>query len=80
MAQLRSQRLNGKVALVTGAGRGIGYAIGTRFAEEGAHVVVAEIDQATVYQAAEDFSACGTEALAYPIDIGDIEAVQKMIA
>lgn len=80
MAQLRSQRLNGKVAIITGAGRGIGYAIGTRFAEEGAHVVVAEIDRDTVYTAAEDFSARGTKALAYPIDVGDIDAVQKMIA
>ncbi len=72
-------RLRDRVAIVTGAGRGIGYAIGARFAAEGAHVVVAEIDHETVFRAADDFSALGTEALAYPIDVGDIEAVQAMI-
>ena len=80
MAPAYSQRLHGRIAIVTGAGRGIGYAIGTRFAQEGAHVVVAEIDRETVHQAAEDFSACGPEALAYPIDVGDVDAVNRMIA
>jgi len=51
-----------------------------RLAQEGAHVVVAEIDRETVYKAAEDFSATGTEALAYPIDVGDVDAVYKMVA
>ena len=41
------QRLAGKVAIVTGAGQGIGEAIARRFASEGADVVVAEIDSRT---------------------------------
>jgi len=76
---LNLKRLEGKVAIVTGAGQGIGYAIGKRFAEEGAHVVVAEINRATVYSAAQDFSALGPEALAYPVDIGDTDQIQKLV-
>lgn len=71
--------LKNKIAIVTGAGQGIGYGIGARFASEGAHVVVAEINSDTAHRAAADFSALGTEALPYPIDVGDTEAVNQMI-
>ena len=72
-------RLQGKVAIVTGAGRGIGYATGMRFAQEGAHVVVAEIDRDVVFRAAEDMSRAGAEALAYPMDVGDIDQINQMV-
>ena len=77
---LNLKRLEGKVAIVTGAGQGIGYAIGKRFAEEGAHVVVAEINRETVYPVAQEYSALGSEALAYPVDIGDTEQIQQMVS
>jgi NAD(P)-dependent dehydrogenase (short-subunit alcohol dehydrogenase family) len=73
-------RLDGKIAIVTGAGQGIGYGIASRLADEGAHVVVAEINAGTCHQAAEMLAKHGPEALAYPIDVGDPEAVQQMIA
>jgi len=72
--------LGGKVAIVTGAGQGIGYSIGARLAALGARVVVAEINADTAQQAAADFSKTGAETLAYPIDIGDTDAVQRMVS
>jgi 3-oxoacyl-[acyl-carrier protein] reductase len=47
-------RLTDKIALVTGAGRGIGAAIARRFAEEGAKVVVTDLDQAVAEQVADE--------------------------
>ncbi len=76
----KMKRLEGKVAIVTGAGQGIGYAIGRRFAEEGAHVAVAEINRETVFKAARDFSDIGPEALACPVDIGDTDQTRHMVA
>jgi NAD(P)-dependent dehydrogenase (short-subunit alcohol dehydrogenase family) len=73
------RRLEGQVAIITGAGQGIGYGIGKRFAEEGAHIVVAEINPDTAAQAAADFSALGAEALSYPIDIGDTEHLPQLV-
>ncbi|TIT48266.1 MAG: SDR family NAD(P)-dependent oxidoreductase, partial [Mesorhizobium sp.] len=49
-------RLQDKVAIVTGAGRGIGEAIARAFHREGAKVVVAEIDQTTGEAVAKDLS------------------------
>lgn len=73
------QRLKDKVAIITGAGQGIGFATGERFAREGAHVIVAEINPDTVYKAAEHFSSVGAEAFAYPIDVGETDQIEHMV-
>lgn len=72
-------RHEGKVAIITGAGQGIGYAVAQRLSQEGAHVVVAEYNLSSAEEAAKNLSTSGAEALAYPIDISDVAQVQQMV-
>ena len=67
--------LQGKVALVTGAGGGIGLATARRFAEEGAQVVCADLDETTGRAAAEEVG--GTFV---PVDVASEPAVEAMFA
>ena len=53
------KRLEGKVALISGAGKGIGKAAATRFCEEGANVVIVEYDQEAGLSTKEELSAKG---------------------
>jgi NAD(P)-dependent dehydrogenase (short-subunit alcohol dehydrogenase family) len=69
----------GKVALVTGAGGGIGLATAKAFAEEGASVVVADRDETLIGTAAEDLRAAGHEAVSVTCDVTDSAQVAAMI-
>lgn len=71
--------LTGRVALVTGAGDGIGRAIARRYAEEGARVVVAERDEALGASAAEEIVASGATARFVPTDVADREQVEAAV-
>lgn len=73
-------RLEDKIAIVTGAGQGIGEGVALKFAEEGAHVVIAEINPETAHRTAEKITAAEGRALAYPVDVADTEAVGQMVA
>jgi NAD(P)-dependent dehydrogenase (short-subunit alcohol dehydrogenase family) len=73
------QRLFGKVAIVTGAGQGIGKEIATRLAREGADVVVAEYNAETAAGTAREIEAIGRRALAYPVDISGVGEVRTMV-
>ncbi|HXF69401.1 MAG TPA: SDR family NAD(P)-dependent oxidoreductase [Thermoflexus sp.] len=75
-------RLQGKVALVTGASRGIGLAIARAYLQEGAAVAICARDAAALAAAAESLRSLGDEAriLARPCDVTRPEEVQSLIA
>ena len=69
-----------KVALVTGAGSGLGLATAKAFAESGASVVLADWHEDAVRSAAEELSAQGHNALGVVCDVSDDAQVQSMVA
>ena len=73
-------RLAGKVAVITGAGAGIGRATAELFAEEGAAVVIAERDEATGRDAADTIQNTGGKALFVRTDVSDEPSVERMAA
>jgi NAD(P)-dependent dehydrogenase (short-subunit alcohol dehydrogenase family) len=72
-------RLAGKVALITGAGTGIGRATARLFAEEGAKVVIAELNKEAGEQVAQAISEAGGDAIAVPTDVTDPDSIQATI-
>jgi len=73
-------RLDGKVAFISGAGMGIGRAAALRFAEEGARVVVADIDEKAGHDTAEAVTAAGGQATAVTGDVAIEADVERMVA
>lgn len=71
--------LKGKVAIVTGAGRGIGRGIATRFAKEGASVVVASRSQDTVDSVTDELHDLGAKAIGITVDVADESQVKSMV-
>lgn len=69
----------GKVAIVTGAARGIGKAIALKLAQEGADVVVTDMDAEGVQQVAQEITAMGRKAKAIQADVSQREAVQRLV-
>ena len=70
--------LKGKVAVVTGASRGLGKAITTLFAREGAQVVLSARSEADIEQNAAALRAEGLEASAFPCDVSDPQQVEGL--
>ncbi len=73
-------RLEGKVAIVTGAAGGIGLAAGARFASDGAKVVVADLAEADLERAVDAVKAAGGEVLAVTADMTREADVERLIA
>lgn len=71
--------LDGRVALVTGASRGLGRAIATLFAAEGATVALVDLKQHWAQGAADEIIAAGGKAIGIGADVSDRDAVQQAV-
>jgi NAD(P)-dependent dehydrogenase (short-subunit alcohol dehydrogenase family) len=71
--------LDGRTAIVTGAGQGIGRATALALARAGAHVAAVDIDPAAAKATAEAVAALGRRSLALDADVGDLGAIDAMV-
>jgi NAD(P)-dependent dehydrogenase (short-subunit alcohol dehydrogenase family) len=72
------ERLNGKVAIVTGGAHGIGRVLSLGLADEGASVVVPDIDEQAAQQLASEMTQAGKQCLALPVDVTSEESTVAM--
>ena len=80
MAYTENFSLEGKVALITGASYGIGYAIAKGMAKAGAKIVFNDIKQEFVDKGLASYKADGIDAVGYVCDVTDEDAVNAMVA
>lgn len=72
-------RLPGKVAVITGAGRGIGQATAVKFGKEGAIVISCDINADQAQETAQLVTAAGGEAMGFRIDVRDMASIVRMV-
>jgi 3-oxoacyl-[acyl-carrier protein] reductase len=72
-------RLKDKVAIVTGAGQGIGRQTAITFAREGAKVVVADMNEETIKSVADEITASGGAALPVAVNVAKADSVEAMV-
>ncbi len=72
--------LAGRVAAVTGGGSGLGAAMAHEYARAGMHVAVLDIDELRARDVAAELAALGVEAVAFPIDTGDLASIRDAAA
>src|SRR5215469_11914377 len=73
-------RLDGKSAIITGGGSGIGRAVAHRFAKNGARVTIVELNHAQGESTANEIAAQGGEAQVYECDVSNHEQVNRVFA
>src|SRR5262249_53614592 len=71
--------LDGGMAIVTGAGHGIGRAIAVALAQAGADVAVADIDPSSARATADAVTAAGRKGMALDVDVGDLASIESMV-
>lgn len=76
---MKSNRLTNKVAIVTGANRGIGRAVAATLARNGAKLVLAARDAQKLAEVLADIREFGSEGMAHPCDLREIEAPQRLV-
>jgi len=75
---LTAERLKNRIALITGASRGIGRAVADKFAQEGAHVLLLARDRKALEQVDDRIRAAGGKATLIPLDLADGKAVDAL--
>jgi NAD(P)-dependent dehydrogenase (short-subunit alcohol dehydrogenase family) len=73
-----SGRLAGRIAVVTGASRGIGRAVALRYAQEGAHVVALARTVGALEELDDDIAKAGGSATLVPVDLGDLDKLDAL--
>lgn len=71
--------LEGRVAIVTGGGHGLGRSYAERLARDGAQVVVADIDESAAHQVAKALTNEGTESVGVGVDVAEEDSVRTMV-
>jgi len=70
--------LEGKRVLITGAAAGIGRSMARAFAAQGAHLLLTDLDEAHLTEAADELVAAGRQAWAYPLDVTDADQIAAL--
>jgi 3-oxoacyl-[acyl-carrier protein] reductase len=73
-------KLEGKVAIITGSARGIGKAIAQLLAQEGAQVVISDINEELTEKTAREFEAAGFQALAIPANVTQMSDTERLFS
>ncbi|MFC4299848.1 SDR family NAD(P)-dependent oxidoreductase [Castellaniella hirudinis] len=72
-------RLQGKIALITGGARGIGFAIATALGRQGAHIAIADINAQGADAAAVKLREIGIQAQGFMVDVADAHSVETLL-
>lgn len=72
-------KLDNKVAIVTGAGQGIGRAISLELAKEGAKIIVSDINQETIDKTVEEIKSLGIDVIGVKADVSNSSEVEEMV-